>query len=76
MTVKTGKCVVLICWIGYLLSTTVLLPIVSPYRSFTLWFGWMPTFLAWCWLWWAIIFAGMAIYVYTCGKQSGKGQEG
>ena len=73
---KGAKYLAFCCWIAYMLALTVFLPIVCPYKSFSLWFGWIPTFLAWSWLWVVIIFIGFAIYVYNVEKQTTKGQEG
>ena len=51
-------------WVAYLLATTLFLPLVCPYKSFSLWFGWIPTFLGWAWLWVLIMAVGTVIHVY------------
>jgi hypothetical protein len=58
--------VMLFCvWMAYLLAMTVALPIVCPYRSFHLWFGWVPTFLAWDWMWELLLFFATLVYLFV-----------
>ncbi len=72
---KIAKYVAFSSWIGYCLALSAFLPIVSPYKSFSLWFGWMPTFLVWTCLWVVIVNVAFIIYVYSCEKQTTKGEE-